>query len=132
MNGRLGRRESVAQPATSQKSIPLRNCGRKEEPLCVRREQGPSTAFLGDREPEEPRPHRRVLPPDFVWHEPDRDIQGYEQAKQFVSSFFEAFPDISISVEDVIGEGDQVVSRYTIRGTTKERRRSLVLPPTSR
>jgi steroid delta-isomerase-like uncharacterized protein len=56
-------------------------------------------------------------PPEFVWHEPDRDVQGYEQAKQFVSSFFEAFPDINISVEDVIGEGDQVVSRYTIRGT---------------
>ena len=56
-------------------------------------------------------------PPDFVWHEPDRDVQGYEQAKLFVSSFFEAFPDLSISVEDVIGEGDQVVSRYTIRGT---------------
>ena len=56
-------------------------------------------------------------PPEFVWHEPDRDIRGYEQAKQFVSSFFEAFPDMSISVEDVLGEGDQVVSRYTIRGT---------------
>ena len=56
-------------------------------------------------------------PPEFVWHEPDQDIRGYEQAKQFVSSFFEAFPDITISVDDVIGEGDQAVTRYTIRGT---------------
>jgi steroid delta-isomerase-like uncharacterized protein len=56
-------------------------------------------------------------PPDFVWHEPDGDIQGYEQAKQFVSTFFKGFPDINITVDDVIGEGDQVVSRYTIRGT---------------
>ena len=56
-------------------------------------------------------------PAEFVWHEPDRDIRGYEQAKQFVSTFLEAFPDINISVEDVIAEGDQVVSRYTIRGT---------------
>ena len=56
-------------------------------------------------------------PPEFVWHEPDRDIRGYEQAKQFVSTFFEAFPDINISVEDVIAEGDKVVSRYTGRGT---------------
>jgi steroid delta-isomerase-like uncharacterized protein len=55
--------------------------------------------------------------PDFVWHEPDQDIRGYEQAKQFVSSFFEAFPDITISVDDVIAEGDQAVTRYTIRGT---------------
>ena len=56
-------------------------------------------------------------PPEFVWHEPDRDIRGYEQAKQFVSTFFQAFPDINISVEDVIAEGDKVVSRYTFRGT---------------
>ena len=56
-------------------------------------------------------------PPEFVWHEPDQDIRGYEQAKQFVSSFFEAFPDITISVDDVIAEGDQAVTRYTIRGT---------------
>jgi steroid delta-isomerase-like uncharacterized protein len=56
-------------------------------------------------------------PSDFVWHEPDREVRGYEQAKQFVSSFLKGFPDINISVEDVIGEGDQVVSRYTIRGT---------------
>jgi steroid delta-isomerase-like uncharacterized protein len=55
--------------------------------------------------------------PAFVWHEPDGDIQGYEQAKQFVSKFFKGFPDINITVEDVLAEGDKAVSRYTIRGT---------------
>ncbi len=58
-----------------------------------------------------------IYAPDFVWHEPDGDIQGYEQAKQFVSTFFKGFPDINITVEDVIAEGNQAVSRYTIRGT---------------
>ena len=58
-----------------------------------------------------------VYAPDFVWHEPDQEIRGYEQGKQFASNFFEAFPDLSISVDDVLAEGDQVVSRYTIRGT---------------
>ena len=58
-----------------------------------------------------------IYAPNFVWHEPDQDIQGYEQAKQFASTFFDAFPDINISVEDVIAEGEQVVTRYTIRGT---------------
>jgi steroid delta-isomerase-like uncharacterized protein len=55
--------------------------------------------------------------PDFVWHEPDQDIRGYEQGKQFYSTFFEAFPDVSITVDDVLAEGDQVVCRYTFRGT---------------
>jgi steroid delta-isomerase-like uncharacterized protein len=58
-----------------------------------------------------------VYPPDFVWHEPDQDLRGYEQAKQFVSTFFKALPDINITVEDVIAEGDKAVSRYTIPGT---------------
>jgi steroid delta-isomerase-like uncharacterized protein len=56
-------------------------------------------------------------PPDLVWHAPDQDIRGYEEARQFVSTFFDAFPDINITVEDAIAEGDQAVTRYTIRGT---------------
>jgi steroid delta-isomerase-like uncharacterized protein len=56
-------------------------------------------------------------PPDLVWHEPDQVIRGYEQAKQFVSTFLDAFPDINITVEDAIAEGDKVATRYTIRGT---------------
>ena len=70
-------------------------------------------------------------PPDFVWHEPDQDIRGYEQAKQFVSTFLQAFPDINISVEDVIAEGDKVVSRYTIRGTHQGETEAFG-PPTGR
>ena len=58
-----------------------------------------------------------VYAADLVWHEPDQDLRGYEQAKQFVSTFFKALPDINITVEDVIAEGDKVVTRYTIRGT---------------
>jgi steroid delta-isomerase-like uncharacterized protein len=58
-----------------------------------------------------------VYAPDLVWHEPDQDIRGYDQAKQFVSTFFAAMPDINITVEDLIAEGEKVVSRYTIRGT---------------
>jgi steroid delta-isomerase-like uncharacterized protein len=55
--------------------------------------------------------------PDLVWHEPDQDIRGYEQAKQFVSSFFDAFPDLNATVDDAMAEGDKVATRYTIRGT---------------
>jgi steroid delta-isomerase-like uncharacterized protein len=72
-----------------------------------------------------------VYAPDFVWHEPDQDIRGYEQAKQFVSTFFAAFPDINITIEDVIAEGDQAVSRYTIRGTHQGETEDLG-PPTGR
>jgi steroid delta-isomerase-like uncharacterized protein len=58
-----------------------------------------------------------IYPPDFVWHEPDQDIRGYEQAKQFIAMYTTAFPDLNATVEDVIAEGDKVVTRWTIRGT---------------
>ena len=66
---------------------------------------------------QNPQAIEEVYAPNFVWHEPDQDIQSYEQASQFVSAFFKGFPDINITVEDVIAEGEQVVTRYTIRGT---------------
>ena len=70
-------------------------------------------------------------PPDFVWHGPDQDIRGYEQAKQLSSTFFAAFPDAHITDEDVIAEGDKVVRRYTTRGT-HQGETEMFGPPTGR
>jgi steroid delta-isomerase-like uncharacterized protein len=58
-----------------------------------------------------------VYATDLVWHEPDQDIRGLDEASQFVSMYKTAFPDLSATVEDVIAEGDKVVTRYTVRGT---------------
>jgi len=55
--------------------------------------------------------------PNFVWHEPDEDIQGPEEARQFLGMYLSAFPDMRVSVEDEIAEGDKVVTQWTIRGT---------------
>jgi steroid delta-isomerase-like uncharacterized protein len=58
-----------------------------------------------------------VYAPDLVWHEPDQEVRGIEEGKQYVSEALTAFPDAQVSVEDVIAEGDKVVTRYTIRAT---------------
>ena len=58
-----------------------------------------------------------VYDADLVWHEPDQDLRGYEEARQFVSLYKAAFPDLNVTVEDAIAEGDKVVTRYTVRGT---------------
>ena len=42
---------------------------------------------------------------------------GVESAKQFVEVYRNAFPDIQMTVEDLISEGDKVVTRWTARGT---------------
>jgi steroid delta-isomerase-like uncharacterized protein len=58
-----------------------------------------------------------VYADDLVWHEPDQDVRGPEEARQFVMMYKTAFPDLSATVEDVLSEGDKVVTRYTLRGT---------------
>ncbi len=58
-----------------------------------------------------------VYAPDVVWHEPDQDIRGLEEARQFVNMYKTAFPDLHATIEDVIAEGDKAVTRWTIRGT---------------
>ena len=57
--------------------------------------------------------------PDFVRHDlgGGPDIVGPEGVQLFVGALRAAFPAIQMTVEDVIGEGDRVVVRYTARGT---------------
>jgi steroid delta-isomerase-like uncharacterized protein len=55
--------------------------------------------------------------PDFVYHTDSMTFQGREPFKQYLSMLLTAFPDLHVSIEDVIGEGDRVVVRCTLRGT---------------
>jgi steroid delta-isomerase-like uncharacterized protein len=57
---------------------------------------------------------------DVIAHEPDGDVRGVEEFRRYLATYLAAFPDTSVTVEDVIAEGDKVVSRYTVRGTHKE------------
>jgi steroid delta-isomerase-like uncharacterized protein len=43
--------------------------------------------------------------------------QGREGLKQVISAFRTAFPDIHWVIEETVGEGDKVFSRFTWRGT---------------
>jgi steroid delta-isomerase-like uncharacterized protein len=44
-------------------------------------------------------------------------LHGVEEAKQFLSVYLSAFPDMSVSIEDVLAEGDKAVTRWRLRGT---------------
>jgi steroid delta-isomerase-like uncharacterized protein len=60
-----------------------------------------------------------VYAPDYVGHDPSNleDIQGLEAAKQAADDYRKAFPDLRVTVEDVIAEGDKVAARLRFRGT---------------
>ena len=44
-------------------------------------------------------------------------IHGSEGFKQFVMMYRTAFPDLHFIIDDLLAEGDKVVSRYTAHGT---------------
>jgi steroid delta-isomerase-like uncharacterized protein len=72
-----------------------------------------------------------IYPANIVWHVPEGDIQGSEEVKQFVAVYLSAFPDLNVTVEDVIAEGDKAVTRWTMRGTHQGETEELG-PPTER
>ena len=62
-----------------------------------------------------------IRAPDYVGVGPYGNELGPESVKRGVTSRRDAFPDIHVTIEDVITEGDKVVARLTFRGTHKGR-----------
>ena len=57
---------------------------------------------------------------NFVRHGPtatEGEVRGLEGFKGVVGMYRTAFPDLRVPIEDLIAEGDRVVSRWTARGT---------------
>lgn len=60
-----------------------------------------------------------LVAPDFAFHDPmaPPGTTGIETYKQFVHANLAAFPDIRLTVEDSISEGEFVATRWTATGT---------------
>ena len=68
--------------------------------------------------------------PDFVVHSASRTMQGREAYIQYLSMEVIAFPDARFTIEDLIADGDTVVTRHTFRGTHQGS--LLGIPPTGK
>ncbi len=56
--------------------------------------------------------------PNFFYHEPSRpDVRTLEDYKRYITEFRSIFPDIHVTIDDMIVEGDKVVVRFTWHGT---------------
>ena len=71
-----------------------------------------------------------LLAPEHLHHFPGEDIHGPDGVKHLISGLRSAFPDFHLSTDDVIAEADQVVMRFTIRGTHQGE--GMGLPPTGK
>jgi steroid delta-isomerase-like uncharacterized protein len=59
-----------------------------------------------------------LLDPDFVDHDAlPGQPPGREGHQQILAAFRSAFPDLNVTTEDIVAEGEKVVSRWTARGT---------------
>jgi steroid delta-isomerase-like uncharacterized protein len=56
---------------------------------------------------------------DFVEHDPSlpEEVRGPAGVKELIAGYRAAFPDIHITIEDQIADGDYVVSRWSGTGT---------------
>jgi steroid delta-isomerase-like uncharacterized protein len=72
-----------------------------------------------------------VVEPDVLFHAPvPTGATGTQALKQVWAVLLRAFPDLHVAVEDVIAEGDKVVSRNTVTGTHQGEYRGV--PPTGK
>jgi len=60
-----------------------------------------------------------VLDPGYVAHVPGAPgpLEGLEAWRKFTAPFVEAFPDLRLTVEDILSEGDKVAARVAFHGT---------------
>ena len=59
----------------------------------------------------------QVYAPGFVQHEPAPEtVNSSEALKQYVGAYLIAFPDLNLSIEDLVAEGDRVVWRFKSTG----------------
>jgi steroid delta-isomerase-like uncharacterized protein len=59
-----------------------------------------------------------IIAPSYVYHGAGGlELRGPEGIKQLVTIYRTAFPDLKMTIDDMIAEGDKVATRWTARGT---------------
>ncbi len=61
-----------------------------------------------------------LIAPDYVMHDPTvGEVKSRDGLRQFLGGFYDAMPDLSMKLEDLLAEGDRAVYRFTYAGTHK-------------
>ncbi len=71
-------------------------------------------------DPQKREEYFRFYSDDILLHGYQGIEPGLESVKQFYYAFWKIFPDAQVIVQDLIGEGDTLVARYTITGTMEQ------------
>jgi steroid delta-isomerase-like uncharacterized protein len=72
-----------------------------------------------------------IIASDYVYRSPGTpEVRGPDGLKQLVQGYRTAFPDLNMSVQEQIAEGDSVMTRWTATGT--HRGELMGIPPTGK
>jgi steroid delta-isomerase-like uncharacterized protein len=71
-----------------------------------------------------------LISPDYVNYDMPAPAPGREGFKQVMGAFFSAFPDMKVTIEGVVAEGDTVASRGVVHGTHRGEFQGI--PPTGK
>jgi len=71
-----------------------------------------------------------LMTSDVIYHGTSMEMNGIEEYKQVYNIYLSAFHDTQTTVEDLIAEGDKVMTRVTTRGTHKGELEGI--PPTGK
>ena len=72
-----------------------------------------------------------LIAPEYRYSAPGNpEVRGPEGYKQLVTMYRSAFPDMQMTEDDIVAEGDKVVTRWTARGT--HRGELMGIPPTGK
>ena len=71
-----------------------------------------------------------IVHPDYHYESPTETMEGIADLKAFAQAFRSAFPDLQISIDEQIAEGEKVSTRISMTGT--HRGDFLGLPATDR
>jgi steroid delta-isomerase-like uncharacterized protein len=58
-----------------------------------------------------------LVAPEHVTHDPTGDLYGPEGLRIDIAGYRTAFPDLEMSTDDLVADGDRIARRFTIRGT---------------
>jgi steroid delta-isomerase-like uncharacterized protein len=62
---------------------------------------------------------QEFVAPEYLWHQSGGKPMNLDETKKFFREFFNAYPDFRATVDDMVAEGDKVVTRYTAHATHK-------------
>ncbi len=58
-----------------------------------------------------------IVSDDYVYRAPGLEVNGPSELKGFVAEYRAAFPDLKVRIDDLITDGKQIATRFTMSGT---------------